>query len=89
MKTIPDALIQGIISGNAVLFAGAGFSRACENVSSSQIIAAEDLSEEICNLGKFKISKNLMYSSERYISANPENPSNLVEFLKKNYKISM
>lgn len=85
MKTIPDALIQGIISGNAVLFAGAGFSRACENVSSSQIIAAEDLSEEICNLGKFKISKNLMYSSERYISANPENPSNLVEFLKKNY----
>ena len=85
MKTIPDALVEGIISGNAVLFAGAGFSRECENISSSRIVAAEDLSERICNLGEFDTSKNLMYSSERYISAAPENSSNLVEFLKKNY----
>lgn len=85
MKTIPEKFIQGITSGNAVLFAGAGFSRECENIGSSLIVAAEDLSERICDLGKFERSKNLMYSSERYISASPENRSNLVDFLKKNY----
>lgn len=85
MKIIPEEFIQRITSGNAVLFAGAGFSRECENISSSQIVAAKDLSEKICELGGFERSQNLMYSSERYMSAKPENPYKLVEFLKKNY----
>lgn len=85
MKAIPTTLLQGIVSGKAVLFTGAGFSRECENITSSQIIAAEDLSEKICTLGGFTLSKNLMYSSDRYISEKPENSSKIVEFLKKNY----
>lgn len=85
MKKIPNELVDAICTGKAVLFTGAGFSRECESIDSKMILAAKDLSAAICNLGKFDKSDNLMYSSERYISADDGNKAILVDFLKKNY----
>lgn len=82
-----EKLIKAISSGKAILFTGAGFSRECKNIQSSNIMTAKELSEKICELGEFPKSPNLTYASERYLS-NSGNASELVSFLKKNYTIS-
>ena len=84
MVNISNKLSEAIASGKAVLFTGAGFSRECESINSTAILQAKDLSAEICKLGKFDRSDNLMYSSERYIADNDGNMTVLVDFLKKN-----
>lgn len=85
-----DNLIKEIINkinvGKAVLFVGAGFSKNCINIDNNNLPLGKDLAHKICKLGKFDISDDLTYASERYIDEG-NSLEKLVELLKKELTI--
>jgi hypothetical protein len=85
---LEDALGR-IISGNALLFTGAGFSRGMKNVRQEQPPMAEDLAFLISQLGGFEDdedSRDLMYAADRYLEDN-DNPRELIDLLKSCFTI--
>lgn len=75
-------IVSKINAGNAILFTGAAFSKDSSNIKGENSLPlSEDLSLKICKLGNFSPSKQLSYSSDRYLRENKENKDKLVELV--------
>lgn len=92
MKNEFSNIVSKINAGSAILFTGAGFSKDSSNrAGESKLPLSEELSEKICKLGNFDISKNLMYSADRYIRDNKDNDdeiSKLILLLKETFTVT-
>ncbi len=84
---IIEDIREKILTGKAILFCGAGFSISTINIEDKNPPLASQLSKEISNLGKFKESDNLKYTSDRYINENKDDLSELVQLLKNRFSI--
>lgn len=85
METNTAELISRIASGQAILFAGAGFSSLTKNINAEEPSTAEDLAHAICELGDFPKDNDLRFATDYFIANN--NKSKLVTFLKNKYTI--
>lgn len=82
MDTLEHAM-QCAISGNAVLFIGAGFSVGAKNVADEHFLAGGDLSKKLCRDLEIGESDDLKNVSNLYIKK--KDPESLVSILKKLY----
>lgn len=82
MKMHKDAM-QHLISGNAILFLGAGFSVGATNISNEKFLAGGDLSKRLCKEMGIRESDDLKNVSNLYIKKN--DPDILVDKLKNLY----
>ncbi len=80
-----EKLVSRLLSGKALLFAGAGFSRGTLNVINEEPPLAKNLSKQICELGKFKLSDNLKFAADYFLANN--GADKLISFLKEKYTI--
>jgi len=76
-----------ILSGNGILFAGAGFSKMTMNISDNEPPLSRELSHRICDLiPDFEKDDDLMYVSDYYIKNEYDN-SKLIRVLKDSFTI--
>lgn len=76
-----------ILSGNGILFAGAGFSKKTTNINGLEPPLSWELSHKICDLmPDFEKDDDLMYVSDYYIKNNYDN-NKLIKILKENFTI--
>ena len=75
-----------ISTGNAILFAGAGFNYKAENILGEMPPCGEKLSYKICELGGFEPDRDLKYASDFYL-ANYDRKK-LINFLKDIFTIN-
>ncbi|MBQ7585868.1 MAG: SIR2 family protein [Desulfovibrionaceae bacterium] len=78
-------------SGKAILFAGADFSKDSFNFKGKKLPLPKELSKEICKLGSFSPSEDLIYTSERYLTENEEkgDKEKLIQLLRSNYEVEI
>lgn len=86
-KMTVDEIREKLLTGKAILFCGAGFSYGAKNINDEIPPSAGKLSKQICDLGKFKESDNLRFSSDKFIAENKNNLSELIKLLFKNFSI--
>ena len=78
-------LLARIVTGRAILFAGAGFSTGTINEFGKEPPTARELAKEICRLGEFDEDDDLRFAADFYIDN--KNKSNLVDLLKRMYTL--
>lgn len=80
-----DDLVERILSGRAVLFAGAGFTYGAKNISGQPLGSAKTLAYDICDFGKFDRDDDLRYAADFYIES--QDPRKLVHYLKERFSV--
>ncbi len=80
-----NSVISKIYTGNTLLFVGAGFSLGSKNQNETPLPLAKNLSEQICELGKFEVDTDLAYSADYYLKYNE--PGSLIKLLKDSFTI--
>lgn len=91
MKEIED-ILSGINNGNALLFAGAGFSKECRNVSSEKLLLGSELARELAKLLGIKESSKLSYVADKFFTAcdnGEKNIEELISFMKSKFTVSV
>lgn len=78
-------LVERILSGKAVLFAGSGFTYGAKNISDQPLGSAKTLAYDICDLGGFDRDDDLRYAADFYIAN--QGPRKLVQFLKERFSV--
>ncbi len=87
-KEKPDTeeLISKILTGKAILFTGAGFSKETKNIDNEEPPLAKKLATEICHLGQFDKEDDLRYAADYYLENRDKDK--LVTFLKKKFSLN-
>lgn len=82
-----DDLVERILSGRAVLFAGSGFTNGAINIAGEPLGSAKTLAHDICDFGGFPRDDDLRYAAEFYLASQNQDASKLVPYLKKRFSV--
>ena len=82
-----EEIREKILTGKAILFCGAGFSYGSKNILDETPPTASSLSKKISQLGGFKESENLRFTSDKYINDNKQDLTKLIDLLFNNFSI--
>lgn len=85
MKDAFERALQHAISGNAILFLGAGFTVGAECIGNEPLLASRDLSKRLCKDLGIDENPDLMSTSNYYVKK--KGPETLVSTLKSMYTI--
>lgn len=81
-----DGLIKRVMSGNAVLFLGSGFSASARGLDDDEMPTAPGLAQKIADLQNFDAEKDLRYAASRYLD-NGGDKTILIKLLKETFTV--
>jgi hypothetical protein len=81
-----DDLIHRVMSGNAILFLGSGFSASARGLDDEEMPTAPGLAQKIADLQNFDAEKDLRYAASKYLDSDGDKAV-LIKLLKETFTV--